>query len=429
MADVIEPPAIVLQTVRERVEQQLTGEQVDLTSQQGGERTRQLIDSEIAAYHASALTGSNGDNGQLSQEERDALAQILWDDFVGLGALAEKMLGDPTAQEWLINTPKRIFCDRGDRIERVSDIMFADDRQVRAWLDRLLERVEGKRLDRITPRIEARLPDGSRLTAAIPPVSANGHVICSIRRFRLAANTLAELTELGFLSKQASDFLTACVRAGKNIVVCGRVSSGKTTLLNALGRAIPGTERVVTCESSAELKLSEMLGNCVAYEARPASNDGLAEITLEHLVSDALRMAPDRIIVGECRGPETMAMLWALATGHAGMTSVHGESAEHAMTNLARFALTSPANIESSQALEWLREIDLVIHCHRPRSYETGERRFLPRRIDEIVEVAGIEGKRVTLNPLFTGAGPDLQWANTGPAWLADLEAAGYVTP
>jgi pilus assembly protein CpaF len=429
VADVTpEPPADALQTVRERVEQLLATDQVDLTSQDGRERTMHIINSEIAAYHAHALNDNNGD-GQLSQDEREVLARALCDDFIGLGTLAEKMLADPTAQEWMINTPKRVFCDRGDRIERVPDLVFTDDRQVRAWLDRLLERVEGKRLDRITPRIEARLPDGSRLTAAIPPVSANGHVICSIRRFRLAANTLAELTELGFLSEQASEFLAACVRAGKNIVVCGRVSSGKTTLLNALGRAIPGTERVVTCESSAELKLSEMLGNCVAYEARPASNDGLSEITLEHLVSDALRMAPDRIIVGECRGPETMAMLWALATGHAGMTSVHGETAEHAMTNLARFALTSPAHIESSQALEWLREIDLVVHCDRPRSYQTGERRFLPRHIDEIVEVAGIEGKRVTLNPLFTGAGPELAWANTGPAWLADLQAAGYATP
>ncbi len=138
-------------------------------------------------------------------------------------------------------------------------------------------------------------------------------------------------------------------------------------------------------------------------------------MTLEDLVSDALRMNPDRIIVGECRGPETMAMLWAFATGHAGMTSVHGESAEHALDNLARFALTSGARIEADQALDWLREIDLVVHCDRPRSFDTGERRFLPRRIDQIVEVAGIEGRRMTLNPLFNGAGSDLQWAATNP--------------
>ncbi len=219
------------------------------------------------------------------------------------------------------------------------------------------------------------------------------------------------------------------MRAGKNILIAGRVSAGKTTLLNALGHAVPGTERVVVCESSAELQLPAVLPNCVGYEARPASADGLAAITLEDLVADALRMNPDRIIVGECRGPETMAMLWALATGHAGMTSVHGESAEHALTNLARFALTSSANVESSQALEWLREIDVVIHCDRPRSYDSGERRFLPRRIDQIVEVAGIEGRRMTLNPLFTGSGSDLEWAGTGPAFLDDLQAAGFNTP
>ena len=327
------------------------------------------------------------------------------------------MLADPLAQEWMINGPKRLFRDTGERIERVPDLVFDDDRQVRAFVERLLEQVEGKRLDRITPRVEARLPDGSRLTAAIPPVSSNGSTICTIRRFRLAAGTLDELVALGFLSEQAADFLAACVRAGKNIVVSGRVSSGKTTLLNALGRAIPGTERVVVCESSAELQLPRLLPNCVGYEARPASPDGLPAVTLETLVSDALRMNPDRILVGECRGPETMAMLWSFATGHAGMTSVHGESAEHALQNLVRFALTSGAPIEAEQALDWVRDVDLVVHCDRPRSFGAGERRFLPRRIDEIVEVAGVEGSRLTLNPLFEGAGSELRWLGSGPAY------------
>ncbi len=136
------------------------------------------------------------------------------------------------------------------------------------------------------------------------------------------------------------------------------------------------------------IQLPAILPNCVGYEARPASPDGLSAVTLEDLVSDALRMNPDRILVGECRGPETMAMLWAFATGHAGMTSVHGESAEHALRNLARFALTSGARIEAEQALDWLREIDVVIHCDRRRSFDGGERRFLPRRIDEIAEVS-----------------------------------------
>src|SRR5207253_9533391 len=161
----------------------------------------------------------------------------------------------------MINGPRRIFRDSGERIERVTQIAFSDDRQLRAFLERLLEQVEGKRLDRITPRVEARLPDGSRLTAAIPPVSSNGHVICTIRRFRLRAGTLDELVTLDFLSKEAADFLAACVRAGKNLVVCGRVSSGKTTLLNALGKSIPPGERAVVCESSAELQLPSLLAN------------------------------------------------------------------------------------------------------------------------------------------------------------------------
>jgi pilus assembly protein CpaF len=326
----------------------------------------------------------------------------------------------------MINGPKRVFRDTGERIERVPELVFDDDRQVRAFVERLLEQVEGKRLDRITPRVEARLPDGSRLTAAIPPISSNGCTICTIRRFRLAAGTLDELVKLSFLSGQAADFLAACVRAGKNIVVSGRVSSGKTTLLNALGRAIHGTERVVVCESSAELQLPRLLPNCVGYEARPASVDGLPAVMLDALVSDALRMNPDRILVGECRGPETMAMLWSFATGHAGMTSVHGESADHALRNLVRFALTSGARIEAEQALDWVRDVDLVVHCDRPRSFGVGERRFLPRRIDEIVEVAGVEGRRLTLNPLFEGAGSDLRWLGSGPAYLDELEQAGF---
>jgi pilus assembly protein CpaF len=343
-----------------------------------------------------------------------------------LGGIAERMLDDQLAQEWMINGPKRLFRDTGERIERVPDLVFDDDRQVRAFVERLLEQVEGKRLDRITPRVEARLPDGSRLTAAIPPISSNGSTICTIRRFRLAAGTLDELVALAFLSEQAADFLGACVRAGKNIVVSGRVSSGKTTLLNALGRAIPGNERVVVCESSAELQLPRLLANCVGYEARPASPDGLLAVTLENLVSDALRMNPDRILVGECRGPETMAMLWSFATGHAGMTSVHGESAEHALQNLVRFALTSGAPIDAEQALDWVREVDLVVHCDRPRSFGAGERRFLPRRIDEIVEVVGVEGRRLTLNPLFEGTGSELRWLGSGPAYVAELEQAGF---
>jgi pilus assembly protein CpaF len=423
VAEVVTDPR---ELVRVRVERALATEEVNLASEQGRARAQTLIEEVLRSYEADAL---NGQERELAAEERAQLARELRDDLIGLGAIAERMLADPFAQEWMINGPKRVFRDTGERIERVPDLTFHDDRQVRSFLERLLEQVEGKRLDRITPRVEARLPDGSRLTAAIPPVSSNGHPICTIRRFRLGAGALAELVELAFLSDEAADFLTACVRAGKNIVVAGRVSSGKTTLLNALGRAIAGSERIVVCESSAELQLPAILPNCIGYEARPASPDGLPAVTLEDLVADALRMNPDRILVGECRGPETMAMLWAFATGHAGMTSVHGESAEHALRNLVRFALTSGARVEAEQALDWLREIDIVIHCDRPRSFDGGERRFLPRRVDEIVEVAGVEGSRLTLNPLFDAAGPQLRWLGSDPAFAGELAVAGFEAP
>jgi pilus assembly protein CpaF len=262
--------------VRTRVEHALASEQVNLTSGSGRSRAEELIEQVLRGYQAEALAG----DGDTSTELLEALRRELRDDLIGLGAIAERMLSDPDAQEWMVNAPTRIFRDTGERLERVSDLVFTDDRQVRAFLDRLLEQVEGKRLDRITPRIEARLPDGSRLTAAIPPVSSNGHVICSIRRFRLKANSLADLVAFDFLSEQAADFLAAAVRAGKNIVIAGRVSSGKTTLLNALGRAVPASERFVVCESSAELQLPAVLANCVGYEARPGNNDGLPAVTL-----------------------------------------------------------------------------------------------------------------------------------------------------
>lgn len=411
------------EAIRGRLERALLQEEVNLASENGRGRTEELIDETLRSYEAEALSGQAP---TLDSQERAAIAAELRNELIGLGSIAERMLADPLAQEWMINGPRRLFRDTGERIERVHDLVFEDDRQVRAFVERLLEQVEGKRLDRITPRVEARLPDGSRLTAAIPPVSSNGHTICSIRRFRLAAGTLDDLVELGFLSEQAAGFLSACVRAGKNIVISGRVSSGKTTLLNALGRAVPGAERVVVCESSAELQLPAILPNCVAYEARPASADGLPAVSLEDLVSDALRMNPDRILVGECRGPETMAMLWSFATGHAGMTSVHGESADHALRNLVRFALTAGARIEAEQALDWVRDVDLVVHCDRPRSFAGSERSFLPRRIDEIVEVTGVEGRRLTVNPLFDGAGSQLRWLGGGPAYIDELEQAGF---
>lgn len=408
--------------LRARVEQLLDERAVNLASSEGRVEAERLL--ALAAQELSASQLNSGE--RAAGEPLEQLQRELREDLLGIGARAERMLSDPEAQEWMINSPDGVFRDTGERLERVPELAFSDDRQVRSFLERLLEQVEGKRLDRITPRVEARLPDGSRLCAAIPPVSSNGHTICSIRRFRLGAGSLEELVDHKFLSPNAAGFLAACVGAGKNIVVSGRVSSGKTTLLNALGRAIPAGERVVVCESSAELALPRLLENCVGYEARPGSADGLPAVTLEELVGDALRMNPDRIVVGECRGAETMAMLWALATGHAGMTSVHGESAEHALRNLVRFALTSGARIEGADALEWVREVDLVVHCIRPRSGQAGDRRFLPRRIDAIVEVAGIEGRRLTLNPLFEGAGADLAWLGSRPAYLAELEQAGF---
>ncbi|MDE3129689.1 MAG: CpaF family protein [Acidobacteriota bacterium] len=411
--------------VRAEVERALTDQHVNLASQAGRDQAETAIEEALRAYQAEALASGNGD-GAVAPELLERIRRELRDDLIGLGATLQRMLSDPDAQEWSINSPTRVFRDNGERIERVTEIVFPDDRAVRNLIERALEGVEGKRLDRITPIIEARLPDGSRLTAAIPPVSSNGHVICNIRLHRLKANTLAELVALEMLSQQAADFLAACVRARKNIVVSGPAGAGKTTLLNALGQAIPGSQRVVVCEAGAELKLPELLHNCVGYEARPESPDGLAAIDLRQLVATALRATPSRLIVGEVRGPEALAMYWAFASGHAGMTSVHGETCDHALRNLSRFALTAGYQITTEQALDWLREVHIVVHCTRPAVYENGEEYFLPRRVEEIVEVQGVEGTRLTLNPLFDGVGPNLRWNGSSPRYLDQLERAGF---
>ena len=170
------------EAVRARVERALASEEVNLASEAGRGRTEELIEETLRSYEAEALSGQAP---PLAPARRVEIAAELRNELIGLGAIAERMLADPVAQEWMINGPKRLFRDTGERIERVPDLVFDDDRQVRAFVERLLEQVEGKRLDRITPRVEARLPDGSRLTAAIPPVSSNGSTICSIRRFRL----------------------------------------------------------------------------------------------------------------------------------------------------------------------------------------------------------------------------------------------------
>ena len=396
------------EAIRGRLERALLQEEVNLASENGRGLDRG------ADRGDSALVRGGGAERQapaLDSRERAGIAAELRNELIGLGAIAERMLADPVAQEWMINGPRRLFRDTGERIERVPDLVFDDDRQVRAFVERLLEQVEGKRLDRITPRksrrSSGRLPadggDPARLVERAhdlhdPPLPARRRHPRRSRR-------------LGFLSEQAAAFLAACVRAGKNIVISGRVSSGKTTLLNALGRAVPGAERVVVCESSAELQLPAILPT--ASGTRPGRRAPTASLRCRS--GPRLRRAahePDRILVGECRGPETMAMLWSFATGHA-----HDERARRvggaALRNLVRFALTAGARIEAEQALDWVRDVDLVVHCDRPRSFTGSERRFLPRRIDEVVEVTGVEGRRSTLNPLFDGAGSELRWLNS----------------
>ena len=377
VADVlIEPEA----RIRARVENALAAEEINLNSEQGRARAQELIDEALRYDEAEALSGQAPSSLPGARPDRRGLRN----DLVGLGAIAERMLADPLRAGVDDRTARRASsATRASGSSASPTSSSKDDRQVRAFLERLLEQVEGKRLDRITPRVEARLPDGSRLTAAIPPVSSNGHhdlhdpPLPPRRRHARRARRVS-----AFLSEQAAAFLTACVRAGKNIVVCGRVSSGKTTLLNALGRAFPATSGWSSASPRPSSSCRACSRTASATRRAPRALDGLPAVTLEDLVSDALRMNPDRIIVGECRGAETMAMLWAFATGHAGMTSVHGESATtRCETSPASPSPPARGSRPSRRSTGCARSISSSIAIGRgPSSRANGVRRRADRR-------------------------------------------------
>ena len=380
------------EAIRGRLERALLQE-VNLASENGRGHAEELIEETLRSYEAEALSG---------QRLRSTL-----------GSAPE-----------CCRAPQRVDRARRDRRAdaRRSGRARVDDQRPQAPLPRhrgadrarprprLRRRPPGARLRRAPARTgggkaarphhpACRGSPSGRLPAdgGDPAVSSNGHTICTIRRFRLAAGTLDDLVGLGFLSEQAAAFLAACVRAGKNIVISGRVSSGKTTLLNALGRAVPGAERVVVCESSAEpapchpSQLRRVRGQA-GERRRPRC--GVAR-------GPRLRRAahePDRILVGECRGPETMAMLWSFATGHAGMTSVHGESA----STLSKPRPLRPHRRRSDRGRAGAR-LGPRRRSRRALRSPTqlhGQRTALPaRRIDEVVEVTGVEGRRLHPQP------------------------------
>ena len=301
--------------------------------------------------------------------------QAVVDSIVGLGPL-EELLRDPTVSDVLVNGSGDIWVERAGRLE-VADVRFLSPEAVVAAVERVIAPL-GLRLDRSSPTVDARLPDGSRLHASIPPVSIDGPVL-AIRRFTQAVADLDGLRREGSISEDGAAVLRTAVQERHNILISGGTGAGKTTLLNILSTEIPPSQRVVTIEDAAELSLT---GHVVRLEARPANAEGAGEVTLRDLVRAALRLRPDRIIVGEVRGPEALDMISAMNTGHHGsMSTVHANSPEEALWRLETLALSGSSRVSEKAVRRQMRSaIHLIIQIERAK---TGRRITSVSRIED----------------------------------------------
>jgi pilus assembly protein CpaF len=363
----------------------------------------------------------------LSLGERERLVNEVLDETFGLGPL-EPLMRDPTITDILINGPKTVYIERRGQLER-ANIAFHDDRHLLQIVQRIVGRV-GRRVDETSPMVDARLPDGSRVNAIIPPLALDGPLV-SIRRFGARPLLIADLLAKRSITQEMVQFLTACVKARVNMVVSGGTGSGKTTLLNALSASIPHQERVATIEDTAELRMQQP--HVARMETRPANIEGSGEVTTRDLVRNALRMRPDRIIVGECRGPEALDMLQAMNTGHDGsLTTIHANDTRDALSRLemmvgmAGFDL--PIWIIRRQIAS---AIQIVVQVAR-----------LPggaRKLVKISEITGMEGEVLSIHDLFgfkqtgvddAGAAQGYYFASgIRPKCLERLEAAGAPLP
>ncbi len=325
----------------------------------------------------------------LSRGERERLVTEVLDEVFGLGPL-EPLLRDPTVTDILINGPSTVYVERGGQLER-APVAFTDERHLVHTIQRIVSQT-GRRVDETSPMVDSRLPDGSRINAVIPPLALDGALV-SIRRFGARPIQAKDLVAGKSLALEMIDFLGACVRARLNVLVSGGTGSGKTTLLNALSAFIPANQRVITIEDAAELRLQQP--HVGRLETRPANTEGTGEVTTRDLVRNALRMRPDRIIVGECRGSEALDMLQAMNTGHEGsMTTIHANDTRDALGRLE--IMVSMAGFDLPL---WSirRQIASAVHLVVQVSRLMGG----ARKVVKISEVIGLEGDTVAMHDLF----------------------------
>jgi pilus assembly protein CpaF len=334
------------------------------------EAVRELVDEDAAV---------------LESATRERLCQLILREAVGLGPL-EELLADPAVEEVMVNGHERVYVERRGRIER-TDVRFPSETALRDAIERILTPL-GRRVDELSPMVDARLEDGSRVHVVIPPLAVDGPTM-SIRRFSAARPGPRELVGLGTLTEELHDQLAAAVGARRSIVVSGGTGSGKTTLLNALSAFIDEDERVITIEDAAELRLLQP--HVVRLESRPANVEGRGRVTIRELLRGALRMRPDRIVIGEVRGGEALDLLMALNTGHEGaLSTVHANSPEDALRRVETLALMAGVGLPHEAIREQLgRGLDLVIHLAR---LSDGSRKVV--EVAEVVRAAGSVGVR-----------------------------------
>jgi len=364
---------------------------------------------------------------ELSPGLRDQLLQDVLDDLLGLGPI-QPLLEDPLISEVMVNGPDRVFVERNGKLEK-SSVRFSDDAEVLRVIDRIILPL-GRRIDAENPTVDARLPDGSRVNAVVAPVALDGPSI-TIRKFSKERLRVEDLIRLGSLTEHMAQFIEACVVAKLNIVVSGGTGSGKTTLLNVLSEYIPEGERLVTIEDAAELQLNQ--SNLVRLEARPPNVEGRGEVSIRHLVKNALRMRPDRIIVGEVRGGEALDMLQAMNTGHDGsLTTVHANSPRDALSRLETLCLLAGVELPLRVVREQISSaVNLIVEQSRMRDGT--------RKVTGIAEVGGMEGDTVIMTDIFKfdekGVDEDgkvlgdLRPTGIRPMFSPRLEIAGFKLP
>jgi pilus assembly protein CpaF len=327
--------------------------------------------------------------GGLSRDDRERLGAEIADDIFGYGPL-ERLLADPSISEIMVNGPHDIWIERQGLISPTS-LAFTDESHLRRIITKMVGQV-GRRIDESSPLVDARLPDGSRVNAIIPPLSLSGPLL-TIRKFAEDRFHLDELVQLGTLSRDATEFLRKCIQAKLNMLVSGGTGSGKTTLLNAMSSALPDNDRIVTIEDAAELRLAQR--HVLRLESRPKNIEGEGEITIRDLVRNALRMRPDRIIVGEVRGAEALDMLQAMNTGHEGsLSTVHANSPRDALNRLETMVLMAGYELPLRAIRQHVAAaLDIIVQLDR---LDDGT-----RRVVEICEVQRMEGEMITLQKLF----------------------------